>query len=137
MPRIQRVVVPGMPHHVTQRGNRREDVFFEERDYETYLSLLAVAAASKEFIVWAYCLMRNHVHLIVCPRRQESLSAGLGELHAFYSRPINLKRGWRGHVWQGRYFSCVLGVDHLVAAIRYVENNPVREGLMRHAEDYR
>lgn len=136
MARSKRLVVPGEPHHVTQRGNRREQVFFTPADRRLYLMLLKAAAESKRFQVWAYCLMDNHVHLIVVPELEDSLTKGLAEVHSMYSRHINFRNGWKGHIWQGPFYSCVLDEAHLIAAVRYVETNPVRAGLVGVAEAY-
>ncbi len=101
MARLARVVVPGVPHHVTQRGNRRQATFFNEEDYAAYLALLGEWCGRCGVAVWAYCLMPNHVHLIVVPESEDGLRRGLGEAHRRYTRRINFREGWRGHLWQG------------------------------------
>jgi putative transposase len=136
MPRIARVVIPGCPHHVTQRGNRREDVFFTEADRLRYLELLAEYAAKDGLAVQAYCLMTNHVHLVVVPRAEASLAAALKPVHMRYTQHVNRTQRLRGRLWQGRFFSCPLDDEHLWAAVRYVECNPVRAGLLERAEHY-
>ena len=136
MARLARVVAPGIPHHVTQRGNRRQPVFFEPADYALYLGLLRTQAQRWGLQLWAYCLMTNHVHLIVVPAREDSLARGLGEAHKRYTRAINFRQGWRGYLWQGRFASVPLDMTHLVAAIRYVERNPVAAGLVAEATAY-
>lgn len=136
MARLARVVAPGLPHHVTQRGNRRQQTFFEESDYQTYIKLMAQWCALSFVEVWAYCLMPNHVHLIVVPRTEDGLRGALGEAHRRYTRRINFRYGWRGHLWQGRFASYPLDEKHLLAAARYIELNPVRASLARTPEAY-
>jgi putative transposase len=137
MARFARVVVPGVPHHVTQRGNRRLETFFGEADYRAYLDLMAEYCAAADVAVWAYCLMPNHVHLILVPQDADGLRRALGEAHRRYTRRINFREGWRGHLWQERFHSFAMDEGHLLAAARYVELNPVRAGLARRARDWR
>ena len=134
MARIARVVVPGLPHHVTQRGNRRQRTFFCKADYAAYRTLLATWCREHEVAVWAYCLMPNHVHLILVPSSADGLRRALGEAHRRYTRGVNARLGWVGHLWQGRFASFPLDGEHPLAAVRYVELNPVRAGLVAHAE---
>ena len=136
MPRIARFVWPGLPHHVTQRGNRRGPVFFSDADYQTYLSLLREYSTQHEVEVLAYCLMPNHVHLILIPVAKNSLALSLRRVHTRYAQRINRSMQWKGHLWQGRYFSSVLDEHHCWAAIRYVERNPLRARMVAKAEDY-
>jgi putative transposase len=127
---MARVVVPGVPHHVTQRGNRRQVTFFDERDYETYKSLMAEWCAARGVEVWAYCLMPNHVHLIVVPSSERALRAAVGEAHRRYTVMVNQREGWQGCLWQGRFASYPMDDGHLYNCARYVEQNPVRAGLV-------
>ncbi|MEN6400791.1 MAG: transposase [Armatimonadia bacterium] len=136
MPRAARIVAPQYPHHVTQRGNRRANVFFGDGDYQQYLIWLGKYAAAANVKVWAYCLMTNHVHLILVPNDADGLARLLRPLHAHYSQYVNLQQGWRGHLWEQRYYSTVLDDDHLTAAVRYVERNSVRAGLVDRPEEY-
>ncbi len=136
MPRLARIVVPGCPHHVTQRGNRRAPVFFGPEDYRFYKRLLAEAAEKAAAEVWAYCLMPNHVHLILVPSGPDGLRATLAETHRRYTTFINQRYGWTGHLWQGRFGSVPMDEDHLAGAISYVSLNPVRARLVRQAEDW-
>jgi len=129
-------VVPGYPHHVTQRGNRRQQVFFSEDDYLAYLELLRDLKKDAGVDVWAYCLMPNHVHLIAVPQRPDSLATLFGLAHRRYARRINEAREWKGHLWQERFHSVVMDEHHLMAAVRYVELNPVRAGLCARPEDW-
>lgn len=136
MARLARVVIPQIPHHVTQRGNRRQPVFFGEGDYRAYLSLLGEYARAAGVDVWAWCLMPNHVHLMLVPPQPDALRSALGELHRRYSRAVNFREGWRGYLWQGRFASCPLDEAHTMAAARYIELNPVRAGLVARPEDW-
>lgn len=137
MARLARVVAPGLPHHVTQRGNRRQQVFFGDEDYRLYRALLAEGCRAAGVAIWAWCLMPNHVHLILVPAAPDGLRAALGEAHRRYTRHVNEREGWRGFLWQGRFASFPMDETHLLAAARYVELNPVRAGLVRRARDWR
>jgi len=137
MARMARIVVPGLPHHVTQRGNRRLPTFFVDEDYRAYLALLAEWCAKAGTQVWAYCLMPNHVHLILVPATAAGLRAALGDAHRRYTRGVNLRAGWRGHLWQSRFASFPMDEAHLLACARYVELNPVRAKLARRPGDWR
>ena len=134
---MPRVVSPGIPFHVTQRGNRRGSVFFSDYDREWYLSTLAIYCRRHSIAVLAYCLMTNHVHLVLVPGTVNSLHEALRPLHMRHAQRINRLQSWSGHVWQGRYFASALDERYMWAAIRYVELNPVSAGLSRRAEDYR
>ncbi len=136
MPRMARVVVPGLPHHVTQRGNRRQRTFFSADHYQTYLSLLRAWAPRTGVRIWAYCLMPNHVHLIVVPAHGNALAACMREVHSRYSLQINAERDWRGHLWQARFASFVMDPAYAVAAARYVAMNPVRAGLVAQPNEW-
>jgi len=129
MARMARVVIPNYPHHVTQRGNRRQQTFFSETDYQTYLNLLAKAKRKANIEVWAYCLMPSHVHLVVVPEHKDSLSAFFSDAHRRYARLINDREGWCGHLWQERFHSFVMDERYLLTTVRYTELNPVRAGL--------
>ena len=136
MARIARVVVPGLPHHVTQRGNRREPVFFGAEDYRFYCRLIATAARRAGAEIWAYCLMPNHVHLIVTPADEDGLRRTFGEAHRRYTGAINARFRWTGHLFQGRFGAVVMDEPHLLAAARYIALHPVVAGLVRRAEDW-
>ncbi len=136
MPRLSRVVLPGIPHHITQRGNRRQQTFFIEDDYRAYLELLVGACRHHNSAVWAWCLMPNHVHLIMTPTTEDGLRASLAEAHRRYTRRINFREGWRGHLWQERFHSFPMDEAYLLAAVRYVELNPVRAGWVERAQDW-
>ena len=137
MARMARVVAAGVPHHVTQRGNRRQQVFFSDSDYQTYMTLLAQSCRQAGVAVWAYCLMPNHVHLILAPRDEDGLRAALADAHRRYSRGVNFREGWRGYLWQGRFASFPMDENYVLACARYVELNPVRARLVARARDWR
>jgi len=136
MPRVARTVFAGVPHHVTQRGNRREKVFFSDEDRQRYLAWLGEYCRRHDVAILAYCLMPNHVHLVLLPERADGLERALKPLHMRYAQHVNRRRGWKGHLWQGRYFASPLDETYLWAALRYVERNPVRAKLVRRAENY-
>ncbi len=137
MARIARLVAPGHPHHVTQRGNRRMSVFFCDDDYRLYLDLLSERCRKVGVEVWSYCLMPNHMHLILTPATPEGLGRALGETHRRYSSVINARLRVTGHLFQSRYGSVVMDEAHLLAAARYVALNPVRARLVARAQDWR
>ena len=137
MARLARIVVPYVPHHVTQRGNRRQEVFFGDDDYAAYRDLVASACAANAVSCLAWCLMPNHVHLILTPLHEDALRATLADAHRRYSRRINFPRGWTGYLWQGRFASYPMDEAHLMTAIRYVELNPVKAQMVRRAEEWR
>jgi len=137
MPRVARCIFPNIPHHITQRGNRRENVFFTDEDRILYLKLLKEYSVKYEVEIIAYCLMTNHVHLLVVPYAEDSLEKLLRPLHTRYAQTINKKKGWTGHLWQGRYFSSPMDENYFWECIRYIENNPVRANIVGKAEEYK
>lgn len=137
MPRIARIVCPGLPYHITQRGNRRETVFFCDEDRQAYLEDLRHYADRHVLEILAYCLMDNHVHLVAVPGTADALHRTLKPVHLLHAQRINQEMEWCGHLWQDRFFSSALDQRHLWAAIRYVELNPVRAGLVERAERFR
>jgi putative transposase len=118
------------PHHVTQRGNARRVIFETDNDRLVYLSLLHQHATHQRLAILGYCLMPNHVHLIVVPQRENSLRVALRNIHGRYASYLNTRQATSGHVWQGRYYSCPMDDDHLWTALRYTERNPVRAGIV-------
>ena len=128
--------MPGLPHHVTQRGNRRQKTFFSQADYWLYKRLMKQWCSNFEVSVWAYCLMPNHVHLIMTPSNSGSLAQAVGEAHRRYTWALNRRKGWRGYLWQGRFASFPMDESHLFAATRYILLNPVRAGLVCRAEEW-
>ncbi len=137
MARLARTVIPNMAHHVTQRGNRRLPVFFCDDDRLEYLSLLAEYGKASGTRCLAWCLMDNHVHLVLVPNKPDGLRAMLGEAHRSYTRMINFREGWRGHLFQARFASYPMDDAHLMIAVRYVEQNPVAAGIANQAADWR
>ena len=136
MPRFPRLVVPGYPHHVTQRGVRRQPTFFDDIDYKSYLSLALELKKDWAIEFWAYCLMPNHIHAVVVPREEDCLSRYFAILHRRYAWRTNRRHDWLGHLWQKRFYSVVMDEPHALAALRYVEQNPVRAGLCESAEEW-
>ena len=136
MPRFQRLVVEGFPHHVTQRGVRRQRTFFTNEDYRAYLDIARKQHDESRLSVLAYCLMPNHVHFVVIPQDRRVLSRFFCEVHKRYARRTNSLNDWKGHLWQQRFFSVVMDERHCAAAMRYVELNPVRARLVERAADW-
>ena len=136
MARLARVVAPGLPHHVTQRGNGRARTFFGDDDYRLYRDLLADACREAKVEVWAWVLMPNHAHLILVPSDADGLRRALAPTHRRYAGHVHARQRLTGHFWQGRFGSVVMDEDHLAAALRYVALNPVRAGLVSRAEDW-
>ena len=136
MARLARAVIPGVPHNVTQRGNRRLVTFFEPDDPALYLEILTEECRRYSVEIWAYCVMPNHVHLIAVPETEDGLRRAMGETHRRYTAIINKRQGWTGHLWQGRFFSFPMDQRHTLAAARYVELNPVRAKMVERPQDY-
>jgi len=136
MARLARIVIPHIPYHVTQRGNRRERTFFEDADYKRYRTIIGEAAKRAGSEIWAYCLMPNHVHLIVVPADEDGLRRTFADGHRRYTGIINARHQWTGHLWQGRFGAVAMDEAHLLAATRYVSLNPLRAGLVRRPEDW-
>lgn len=136
MARLARIVVPGVAHHITQRGNRRLPVFFSDDDRHEYLDMVAEACVANGTSCLAWCLMDNHIHLILTPSSPDGLRATLGEAHRRYTRMVNFREGWSGHLFQGRFASYPMDEAHMMAAVRYVELNPVAADLVEKAEGW-
>jgi putative transposase len=136
MPRLARIIVPDCPHHVTQRGNNRQDVFFTDDDRRAYLELLREHCAAAGVTILGYCLMTNHVHLLAVPSDEAALARALGRTHYRYTQYVNRLHGRCGHLWQNRFFSCPLDPAHTWAALAYAERNPVRARVVRRAWTY-
>jgi putative transposase len=136
MARLARAVFPGLPHHVTQRGNGRQQTFFDPADYELYRDLLRQSCAAAGVEVWAYCLMPNHVHLILVPPDVDGLRRALAPVHRSYAGKIHQRLKRTGHFWQGRFGCVAMDEEHLSAALRYVLMNPVRAGIAPRAADW-
>ena len=137
MPRIARAVAKGYPHHIIQRGNNRDLVFFDDGDKRRYFELLKKYAEKWDGVLLAYCLMSNHVHLLVKPVKDKSLYKMMQGLTLCYSQYANRKYGRSGRLWENRYHSCIVDREkYLWAVARYIEQNPVRAGLVKKADDY-
>jgi putative transposase len=136
MTRLARVVLPGVVHHIAQRGVRSMDIFYRDKDRKEYLFLMNQQAERCGLHFVGYCLMTNHVHLLVIPEREDSLRLGIGEAHRLYTRYINFIEKTRGYLFQGRFFSCPMDDSYFIAAARYVERNPVRAKICESAGDY-
>ncbi len=137
MPRAQRIVIPDIPHHVTQRGNRQQDIFHSDADWAMYKELLIDACIRHATTCLGWCLMTNHVHLILQPSTPDGLRAVLASVHTAYTQRLNIRMGLSGHVFQGRFASYPMDTRHLMAALRYVENNPVKAGMVAAAAEWR
>jgi putative transposase len=136
MARLARIVLPGVAHHVTQRGNDRQDIFFSNADRALYLQYLRESAAREGLALSAYCLMTNHIHLVVTPEREDSLARALGRTHLMYAQHILRAHRRSGHLWQSRFYSCPLDEAHEHNATAYVELNPVRARMVKAPWDY-
>lgn len=136
MARIPRIVVPKYPHHVINRGNRRQIVFFSDSDKAYFYELLKRETAKVKLAIWVYCLMDNHVHLIAVPEKENALAKCIGEVQRKYALTINTRNDWKGHLWQARFDSYPMDEKHLYFAVRYIEQNPVIAGIVKKAEAY-
>jgi len=136
MARLARVVIPGIPHLVTQRGNGGTKTFFSDADYALYLKLLKAACVSSKVRCLGYVLMPNHVHLILVPRDADALRKAMSSVHRAYAGQINARRKKTGHFWQGRFGCVAMDNDHALSALRYVLLNPVRAKLCDKPEQW-
>ncbi|MEI6846071.1 MAG: transposase [Candidatus Firestonebacteria bacterium] len=134
MPRIARIVETGSPHHICQRGNNRQVIFKDDLDRRQYLQILEKSSHKYGLKILAYCLMNNHVHLVVIPEEIDTLLQTFRKLNTAYSYYFNKKYFQDGHLWKERYFSAVLDSRYLVSAVRYIERNPVRAGIVKEIE---
>jgi putative transposase len=136
MARLARSTIIGYPHQVTQRGNYEQTVFEEEADFRRYLAWLREYAGRYRVEIWAYCLMPNHVHFVCVPMAEGALARSFNTLHMKYAQYFHAKRGVTGHLWKGRFLSCMLDERSVFEEVRFIENNPVRAGQVMRAEDY-
>jgi putative transposase len=136
MSRLARSTIIGYPHQVTQSGNYGQNVFEEEADFSSYLRWLQEYSCRYSIEIWAYCLMRNHVHFVCVPLVQGALAHGFNTLHMRYAQYFHGKKRLSGHLWKGRFLSCILDDRSVLEEVRFIENNPVRGGLINRAEDY-
>ncbi|HEY4715751.1 MAG TPA: transposase [bacterium] len=137
MPRIARVFALNYPHHITQRGNNKTTVFFDDEDRGFYLKTLSRYSHKRGLEIWAYCLMNNHVHILAVPQHEESLSKGIGITNLIYTQYINRKYKRSGRLWQNRFYSTIVEKErYLWAVARYIERNPVRSKIVTREENY-
>ena len=137
MSRLARIVIPNCTHHITQRGNNRQDVFFVDADRDVYFALLQEESAKYGLSIDGYCLMTNHIHLIATPETEQSLAKSLGRTHFRYTQYVNRFHRRSGHLWQNRFYSSALGASHYKTAMAYIEQNPVRAKMVRAPWRYR
>jgi len=137
MPRTARIVMPNIPHHITQRDNNKQDVFVVDDDRGKFLRLLKDQSARFGMIIDGFCLMTNHIHIIATPNEKHSLSKAMGRLNLLYSQYISYMHGRTGHLWQNRFYSCPLDAKHYFKALSYIEQNPVRAKIVRYPWSYR
>jgi putative transposase len=137
MPRIARIIASHYPHHITQRGNNRADVFFDDEDKATYLSFLKDYCEKWNVEIWAYCLMTNHLHILAVPAAEGSLSRCIGRTNLLYTQHVNRKYKRSGRLWQNRFFSTIVDAESCLWAVaRYIEQNPVKSAIVTRPEDY-
>lgn len=136
MARLARIILPHVPHHVTQRGNGRTQTFFDQADYRLYRDQLTHHCRQHGVGIWGWCLMPTHVHLILTPSDDDGLRAALSRVHRVYAGHIHAREHRTGHFWQGRFGCVAMDEAHLIAAMAYVVLNPVRAGLVTKAEDW-
>ena len=137
MPRIARIIAPGLPHHVCQRGNNHQPTFQDNADRKKYLELLSHYLSKYHCGLMAYCLMDNHVHLLLNPPSKASMSKTMQCVSLCYTQYYNAKYGRSGRLWECRYHSCVVDTNrYLWNAGCYIEQNPVRAGIVKNAADY-
>jgi putative transposase len=137
MARLARFIIPETPHHITQRGNGRQQTFFCAADYRLYRDLLREHCAANGVAIWSWVLMPNHVHLILVPQQEDSLRAALSKVHRAYAGHIHARERRTGHFWQGRFGCVAMDEAHLIAAIAYVALNPVRARLVKRAAQWK
>jgi len=135
---MARLIVPDVAVHVVQRGHDRADCFFEEADYRAYLAALRTYATQFNCKVHAYCLMTNHVHVLLTPPEPTSCAQLLKHVAQCYSKRLNARHGRTGTLWEGRFHSGLVATEHYaLACYRYIDLNPVRAGLVKHPAEYR
>src|SRR3569623_1995956 len=137
MARLPRLILPGIPYHVTQRGNRRAQTFFEDGDYALDRDLLDQAAERAGVEIWCYCLMSNHVLITAVPADEDGLRRAFADTHRRYTGFINARARRTGHLWQGRIAAVAMDEAHLANAMRYVSLTPERAKLVTRAEHWR
>jgi putative transposase len=136
MARQARIVIENTPHHITQRGNRGEPVFFSKEDFKTYLDILVEQCNRFKVSILSYCLMPNQIHLIAQPEDKRLLARAIGETHRRYSVYVNERENWRGHLFQDRFFSYPMDEQSALRAARFIETLPVTAGIAPKPENY-
>ena len=136
MTRSARIVLPGVPHHITQRGIRQSNIFIDDYGRLFYSDLLLEASERHSMFIHSYTWMTNHVHIVAVPASEDTFEKVFRRTHSEYARQFNKKYKLRGYLWQDRFFSCPMDESHYWAAMRYVERNPVRAGMVSRSEDY-
>lgn len=138
MPRTARLVLPEYPHHIIHRGNNRERVFRSDKDHKVYLNLIGKFAKKWSCEVLAFCLMPNHVHLLLIPKQKDSLAKMMQGLALTYTQFFNKKYKRTGRIWESRFHSSIVDRDaYLWSVLRYIETNPVRAGLTTKLQRYK
>lgn len=137
MPRPKRLIIPFVPHHISQRGNNQRIVFRCDDDRIRYLNLLLKYSKRENLRILAYCLMTNHIHFVAIPENEKDIPNMIRVLQSQYSSLTNQILGNTGHIWQQHYYSCPLTERHLIATLRYIEQNPVRAGITASPLDFK
>jgi len=137
MSRIPRVVVPGLPHYVTQRGRRHQQTFFADDDYAVYLESLLAGCERTGTLILAYCLLPSQVSLLLVPSSEDGLRIAIADTHRRHARAINLREGWQGRLWQERFASFPTDARHMLSAAKHIEMGPVDAKLVAHPAEYR
>jgi putative transposase len=137
MPRTLRLILPGVAAHIIQRGNNRVACFKEDGDFLVYLAHLRHLSEKYECAVHAYCLMTNHVHLLVTPNEAGACTSLMRDLGQRYVQYFNRRHARSGTLWEGRYRSCVVESSrYVLGCYRYIELNPLRAGMVHHPSSY-
>lgn len=136
MARQARIVISNTPHHISQRGNRGEAVFFEKEDYQTYLDIITEQLKNAQIDLLSYCLLPNQIHLLVMPQSADKMAKAIGEAHRRYTNHINQRQGWSGHLFQNRFFSYAVDEQHTLRAARFIETLPITSGITNKPENY-
>lgn len=136
MARQARITLDYTPHHITQRGNRGEPIFFEKGDFQAYLDILTEQCERFDVKIASYCLMPNQIHLLAIPKEGALLARAIGETHRRYTNMINKRNDWRGHLFQDRFFSYVCDEEHSLRALRFIESMPITSGIAPKPESY-
>jgi putative transposase len=138
MPRKPRLFLPGVAVHIVQRGHSRNPVFLDNNDYQTYLDFIYHASRRHQCEVHAYVLMTNHIHLLVTPAKDKSVSKFMHAVNSHYVPYFNFTYGTSGSIWEGRFKASLINNEqYLLTCMRYIELNPVRARMVKTPRDYR